>query len=57
MRKKKTHRWEISRLKASRAEFIGSVYAADEEAALQLAKEQLRIRPNDPWRLLIRLSD
>jgi hypothetical protein len=54
MRKRKQHLWEVSRIGGSSAKFIGSVYAADENQALAAAIKQLKIRPADQWRLLVR---
>jgi hypothetical protein len=33
---------------------VGSVYAADENQALKAAIKELKIRPADQWRLLLR---
>ncbi len=46
--------WEVLRLKASPAAFVGLVYAADEKSALKTAIKELKIRPEDRARLLIR---
>jgi hypothetical protein len=54
MRKRKQYLWEVSRLGGSSAKFIGSVYAADENQALAATIKQLKIRPADQWRLLVR---
>jgi hypothetical protein len=54
MRKRKQYLWEVSRLGGSSAKFIGSVYAADENQALKAAIKELKIRPADQWRLLLR---
>jgi len=46
--------WEVIRLTASPAKFIGSVYAADEGAALKQAIAEFHIRREDQKRLLVR---
>ena len=47
-------RWEIVRLKASPASFIGLVDAPDEAKAKKLAIKQFDIRKEDQDRLLVR---
>ncbi len=51
---KKLLQWEVLRLKASPAAFIGMVYAPDEKSALAIAIEQFNIRAVDERRLLVR---
>jgi hypothetical protein len=46
--------WEIVRLQASPAKFIGYVRAPDEETAREIAIEQFQIRPKQHRPLLIR---
>ena len=46
--------WEVIRLKASPASFIGLVDAPDEDAAIKLAIKQFDIRKEDQDRLLVR---
>ena len=56
MRKGKRPRrqlWQVIRLTASPAKFIGSVYALDEAAALERAIAEFQIRPEDQKRLLV----
>jgi 1,2-phenylacetyl-CoA epoxidase PaaB subunit len=52
--KKREYRWEVVRLKASPAAFLGSVYAPDEEAALEKAIEEFEVPPHLQDRLLAR---
>ena len=57
MRKKvrtKKYQWEVLRLKASPAAFVGLVYAPDEKTALKTAIKELKIRPDDQGRLIVR---
>ena len=54
VRKTKERTWEIRRLKASPAAFIGLVDAPDKEAALKAAIKQFDIRKEDRDRLLVR---
>jgi hypothetical protein len=54
VRKKKERTWEIRRLKASPAVFIGLVDAPDEAKAKELAIKQFDIRKEDRDRLLVR---
>jgi hypothetical protein len=49
-------RWEIVRLKAPPAVFIGLVDAPDEAKAKELAIKQFDIRKEDRDRLLVRRS-
>jgi 1,2-phenylacetyl-CoA epoxidase PaaB subunit len=53
MRKKKLV-WEVLRLKSTPAAFIGLVHAPDEKTALETAIKELKIRPEDRKRLLVR---
>ena len=48
MRKRKQYLWEVSRIGGSSAKFI------DENQALKAASKELKIRPADQWRLLLR---
>ena len=50
MKKKRT--WEIRRLTASPAAFVGLVDAPDEAKAKELAIKQFAIRPEDQKRLI-----
>jgi 1,2-phenylacetyl-CoA epoxidase PaaB subunit len=52
--KKKLQTWEVIRLKASPAAFVGVVEAPDEQTALKLAIEQFKVRPADQRRLIVR---
>jgi hypothetical protein len=45
-------RWEIVRLRATLAQLVGHVFAADEQAALKSAIEQFRIPEVDKPRIL-----
>ena len=56
MRKRKQYLWEITRIGGSSfATFIvGSVYAADQNQARKTAIKQLKVHPDDQWRLLLR---
>ena len=47
-------KWEVYRLKAWPAAFIGIVYAHDEKAALKAAIKEFEIAPDQQDRLLIR---
>jgi hypothetical protein len=51
-RKSKVPRWQIVRLKATPARFIGRVDAPDEESAIKVAIEQFEIPPGDQERLI-----
>jgi hypothetical protein len=51
-RKSKLPRWQIVRLKATPARFIGLVDAQDEESAIKVAIEQFEIPPGDQERLI-----
>ena len=51
-RKSKLPRWQIVRLKATPAPFIGLVDAPDEESAIKVAIEQFEIPPGDQERLI-----
>ena len=53
-RKRQLVEWEVIRLTASPAKFIGTVCAPDEETAHELAIEQYQIRPNEQYSLLLR---
>jgi len=53
MRKKQLP-WAVLRLKGSPAAFVGLVYAADEKSARKTAIKELKIKPEDRDRLLIR---
>jgi hypothetical protein len=50
--KKPSRTFQIVRLKASPAAFVGLVDARDEVAAIRVAVQQFRIRPVDQKRLL-----
>ena len=52
--RKKQRPWEVLRLKSSPAAFVGLVYAPDEKSALKTAIKELKIRPEDEDRLLVR---
>ena len=52
--RKKQRPWEVLRLKCSPAAFVGLVYAPDEKSALKTAIKELRIRPEDQGKLLVR---
>ncbi len=54
MRKKKQYTWEIHRVTATPAAFIGLVEAPDEKSALETAikDKKLQIRPEDQKRLI-----
>jgi 1,2-phenylacetyl-CoA epoxidase PaaB subunit len=51
---KKLFAWEVMRLKASPAAFVGLVYAPDEKSALKQAIKEFEIRREDQKRLLVR---
>jgi hypothetical protein len=51
-KKKKERTWEIRRLTASPAAFVGLVDAPDEAKAKELAIKQFAIRPEDQKRLI-----
>jgi hypothetical protein len=55
MRKRK-YLWEVTRLGGSpeTSFIIGSVYAADQNQARKTAIKQLKVHPDDQWRLLLR---
>jgi hypothetical protein len=40
---KKQHRWRISRMRSTRALFLGYVYAPDEKTALQQAIKEFQV--------------
>ena len=52
--KRQQLQWEIRRLKASPAVFVGLVDAPDEDKAKELAIKQFDIRKEDRDRLLVR---
>ncbi|MGA7912257.1 MAG: hypothetical protein WCC30_12020 [Candidatus Dormiibacterota bacterium] len=52
--KRQQLQWEIRRLKASPAVFVGLVDAPDEAEAKELAIKQFDIRKEDQDRLLVR---
>ena len=52
--KRQQLQWEIRRLKASPAVFVGLVDAPDEAKAKELAIKQFDIRKEDQDRLLVR---
>jgi hypothetical protein len=54
MRKRKQYLWEVRRLGGSSAALLGTVYAPNENRALKTAIVELKIRPIDQRRLLIR---
>jgi hypothetical protein len=49
---KKEYTWEIRRLKASPAAFVGLIDAADEATAVKVALKQFNVRPEDQKRLI-----
>jgi 1,2-phenylacetyl-CoA epoxidase PaaB subunit len=51
---RKSVEWEVIRLTASPARFVGTVRAPDEETAREIAIEQFQIRPQQERSLLIR---
>jgi hypothetical protein len=53
-KRKRQYEWEVIRLTASPARFIGTVSAPDEETARQIAIEQFQIQPQRQRSLLIR---
>jgi 1,2-phenylacetyl-CoA epoxidase PaaB subunit len=53
-RKCQSVEWEVIRLTASTARFVGTVRAPDEEKARELAIEQYQIQPQQQRSLLIR---
>jgi hypothetical protein len=55
MRKRK-YLWEVTRIGGSSETsfIIGSVYAADQKQARKTAIKQLKVHPDDQWRLLLR---
>ena len=50
----KRYVWEVLRIKASLAAFVGLVYAPDEKSAFKAAVKEFSIRPEDQKRLLVR---
>lgn len=52
--RKKQYQWELVRLKASPAAFVGLVHAPDKETAIKEAIKEFKIRPEDHNRLLAR---
>jgi 1,2-phenylacetyl-CoA epoxidase PaaB subunit len=52
--RKKLQSWEVIRLKASPAAFVGIVEAPDKDTALKLAIQQFKVRPADQRRLIVR---
>jgi 1,2-phenylacetyl-CoA epoxidase PaaB subunit len=50
----KQYAWEVLRIKASPAAFVGLVYAPDEKSALKAAIKEFSIRAEDQKRLLVR---
>ena len=53
-KRKPEFEWEVIRLTASPARFIGTVNAPDEETAREIAIEQYQIRPQQQRSLLVR---
>jgi hypothetical protein len=53
-KRKRDFEWEVIRLQASPAKFIGYVRAPDEETAREIAIERFQIRPPQQRSLLIR---
>jgi gamma-glutamylcysteine synthetase len=51
-RERQVATWEISRLKASPAAFIGLIEAPDEASAIKAAIKQFAVRPHDQKRLI-----
>jgi hypothetical protein len=49
-----TIEWFVYRLGDARAAMLGHVKAADQEAALAKAFEELEIAPADRWRIIVR---
>ena len=54
MKRKREVEWEVIRLQASPAKFIGYVRAPDQETAREIAIEQFQIRPQQQRSLVIR---
>jgi hypothetical protein len=52
--RKKLRRWEVLRLKASPARFLGLVDAPDEQSARKQAIKTFAVRPEDEKSLLVR---
>ena len=50
--KKRTPTWEIRRIKATPAAFVGLVYAPDRASAVKAAIKQYGIRPQDQKSLI-----
>jgi hypothetical protein len=53
-KRKREFEWEVIRLQASPAKFVGYVRGPDEETAREIAIEQFQIRPQQRRSLLIR---
>jgi hypothetical protein len=53
-RERKSVEWEVNRLTASPARFVGTVRAPDEDTAREIAIEQYQIRPQQQRSLQIR---
>jgi 1,2-phenylacetyl-CoA epoxidase PaaB subunit len=53
-RERKSVDWEVIRLTASPARFVGTVRAPDEETAREIAIEQFQIKSRQEQSLLIR---
>jgi hypothetical protein len=51
---KRAYQWEVRKLKASPALFLGYVHAPDEKAARKATLKELRIKPAHEKSLLIR---
>ena len=54
VKRKREVEWEVIRLQASPAKFIGYVRAPDQETAREIAIEQFQIRPQQQRSLVIR---
>lgn len=57
MRKRIEYRWEILRLKASPAAFLGTVRAPDAESAIKRAIEEFQVEPCFHDRLMARKTN
>jgi hypothetical protein len=53
-KRKRETEWEVMRLKATPAAFVGLVQALDNTTAPKVAIKQFNIWREDQWRLLIR---
>jgi 1,2-phenylacetyl-CoA epoxidase PaaB subunit len=53
-KRKRETKWEVIRIKATPAAFVGTVHAPEKAIALKTAIKQFNIRREDQSRLLIR---